>query len=72
MLKAKILRIVNPLLAVAILYQLFTVIMMNITGGAEWVGKSHVIAGYCLFFLVLFHLYLNWNWVKMTFFNLQK
>jgi hypothetical protein len=66
--RQKWLQITNPILFILILW-------MVISGTFhsqipyEVFEKAHPFAGYALFLLIILHLVLNWNWVKMNYFK---
>jgi cytochrome b subunit of formate dehydrogenase len=68
MTKARMLKILNPIMAIVFiavikamfLYKFSPIVSMR---GSELLAKIHTTAGVILFFLVVFHIYLNWNWV---------
>ncbi len=70
--KQKALKIVNPILFVSAIIQISTGIILafhlfkKIMG---FIGEVHEYNGFLLSLLILIHLYLNWSWVKATFFR---
>jgi hypothetical protein len=73
--KASGLKIVNPLLAIVAFIQLVTMIMFTFFGESipfEPAKNVHVIGGYVLLILVGMHIFLNWTWIKSTFFKKKR
>lgn len=71
--KVLILRILNPLLFLVVLFQGFTVIAMKFFfSSLPWVGDVHEVVGYCLFALVLLHIVFNWDWIRSVLFRMKK
>lgn len=63
--KNLILKIVNPLLLLFILFQFATALLRgNIPG---FFHSWHPVAGYVLVGLAMVHLVLNWGWVRGTY-----
>ena len=69
--KVAALKILNPLLAVFFLNQALTGIFADeiFARSPKAFAILHQGGGYCLIALVVLHIYLNWNWVKATFFR---
>lgn len=65
--KASVLKIVNPVIALLLLCQVCTALLM-ITLGDEGFETIHKTGGILLAGGVLLHLSLNWNWVKTSYF----
>jgi hypothetical protein len=68
---ATILKVLNPLLFVAVAIQLATVVAQKVTY-ADWLFEMHEIVGYSVFALVVLHLIFNWTWIKNNFFKKAK
>ena len=64
--KAKLLKIINVTLFILILFIATTAILHEVIPYEIYV-KIHAIPGFLFVILSLVHLYLNWNWVKVTF-----
>ena len=58
MLRMKLLKIVNPLLFLALLLQISSLFF-----GREWFHLIHKLCGWTMLSLGLAHFLLNWNWV---------
>lgn len=57
-----LLKIVNPLLLILILFQFVTALMRG--GIPVFFHNWHPVAGYVLVSLAMIHLVLNWGWVR--------
>ncbi len=66
-----ILKIINPVLFVAIIAQSANIIVQKFIF-AEWVLLMHSIIGYFIGILVLIHIVYNWTWVKNNFLKVKK
>ena len=66
--KNTILKIVNPVIALLLLCQVCTALLMILIGHGA-VGEFHEIGGIFLALGALLHLILNWNWVKASYFK---
>lgn len=66
-----ILKILNPLLFIAVALQLAGVIAQKIMF-ADWLFEMHKFVGYSVFALVILHIVFNWNWIKNNFFKKVK
>ena len=62
--KKKMLRIVNLLIFLVLVYQLSSGLFGE-SSGVRWFEESHNYTGIALGVLVIVHLILNWEWVKM-------
>ncbi len=60
MLRMKLLKIVNPLLFLALLLQISS---LPDIGGRDWFHLIHKPCGWTMLSLGLAHFLLNWNWV---------
>jgi len=69
--KNKTLKIVNPILAILLLNQPFSIIMGAVTGWKPF-GGLHLVGGIGLLILAAIHLMLNWGWVRMNFLKSAK
>ena len=69
--KAAALKILNILLAVFFLNQAVTGLLADeiLARSPTAFAVLHQGGGYGLIVLVILHVYLNWNWVKATFFR---
>lgn len=65
--KTGLLKIVNPLLALAALWQLLTGALRGFLPRGLF-GTVHEAGAMFLAAAALLHLYLNWNWVKANYF----
>jgi hypothetical protein len=63
-----LLKIVNPLLFIAVLSQFANVLMQKLIT-ADWVIEMHEIIGYSIGALVVLHVMLNWTWVRNNLFK---
>jgi len=68
MTKSKALKILNPILVILFLDQALTGIFHDFIP-YEIFEKVHGIVGYFLAAAVALHIYLNWSWIKSTFFK---
>lgn len=66
--KITALKIINPLIAILILNQIFTGLFLQFVHH-EVFEIIHEGSGIVLFIGVLIHLALNWNWVKTSYFK---
>lgn len=66
--KTGVLKIVNPVIALLLLCQVCTALLM-ITLGDEIFETIHKTGGILLAAGALLHLSLNWNWVKASYFG---
>lgn len=69
--KQKLLKIINPVLAVLILNQVCTGIFNDLLPH-EVFEFMHEGGGILLFLTILLHVCLNWGWVKVNFFPGRK
>ncbi|MCD4814404.1 DUF4405 domain-containing protein [bacterium] len=69
--KMKLLLVVNPLLLVAMLLQIVTGIAMK-KFDAGWAHSVHMNNAIILDLLFLFHIILNWGWIKTNLLRLKK
>jgi hypothetical protein len=65
--KITALKIVNSLIAVLFITQAVTGIARSLL--PDIAGEIHQYAGYLFSALVIAHVALNWNWVRLTFFK---
>ena len=70
MTKNRLLVIVNLLLAILIISQLSTVILMKVVG-YKGIVEIHAIIGSLIFILITMHVILNWVWIKKNIFKLS-
>jgi hypothetical protein len=77
--KADLLKIVNPVLALLTLDQAFSGIYRNLVPMDSSFALPytlfktvHTTVGYALVVVGLMHIYLNWSWIKTTFFKKKK
>jgi Domain of unknown function (DUF4405) len=73
--KVVVLKITNPVLAVAAAAQAVTGMMMSLFSESIPFGlvrQLHLYTGYILIALIIIHMVLNWTWVKSTFFRKKK
>ena len=71
----KWLKIVNPLLGLALGWVFFTVAVRKAAPDLmprEFFRNAHPLGGYAVFVLALIHLVLNWGWVKSAYFKKKK
>jgi cytochrome b len=69
--KPAMLKILNPILFVLIAWQVVTVILLKVMP-SELIGELHEWNGYAIGVAVIFHLYLNWSWIKTNFLTKKK
>lgn len=69
--KLKLLKIINPILACTIVLQIFTGLFHDfiIEISYDLFKIVHSINAYLLSGLVAIHLFLNWNWIKSSYFS---
>ncbi len=72
----KLLKILNPVMAIVFLITLIAVFLYKYSPlaslqGNETVYEIHEIAGKVLFLLVICHIILNWNWIKTQIFGIK-
>ncbi|HUI92371.1 MAG TPA: DUF4405 domain-containing protein [Chitinivibrionales bacterium] len=70
--KTTALKYVNPALAIFVLAQAVTAVLFTFFSDVIPFGtvrQLHLITGYILFALIILHTYLNWTWIKSTFFK---
>jgi hypothetical protein len=70
--KASALKIVNPVLALVAATQVVTAVLFTFFSDSIPFGQVrtlHLITGYTLFGIIILHIYLNWTWIKSTFFK---
>ena len=67
----KLLLIVNPFLLVSMLIQIVTGIAMK-QFDASWAHGVHMSNAMLLDLLFLFHIILNWGWIKNNLFRFKK
>jgi len=60
------LKIVNPILAILILNQPFSGLLLSVTHWEAFEGL-HIVGGVMLFVFAVVHLMLNWKWVTSNF-----
>jgi hypothetical protein len=73
--KNSVLKIVNPLLAVIAATQLVTMVLFTFFEESipfPQVHTIHVWGGYFLFCIIVLHIFLNWPWIKTTYFKKKK
>ncbi len=66
--KQRALKIVNPLLGLAFVFQFASGFAMKWAG--DWYEaweRAHGLCGYVLLALVVAHVWLNWGWIKNAF-----
>jgi Domain of unknown function (DUF4405) len=64
--KTKALKIINPILAILILNQPLSGLLLSVTHW-EFFEDLHVICGVLLFVFAVVHVMLNWKWVTSTY-----
>jgi len=67
--KQRILKIGNPLLALAFVFQAASGIALQCVSGDlnETIADAHGVCGYVLIALAALHVWLNWGWIKSNF-----
>lgn len=68
----KLLKWLNPLLAILFVVQMFTVIALYTMTYTEFLSNLHRYGGTAFLLLGAVHLYLNRSWVKATYFKRKK
>ena len=66
--KNTLLKIINPILAIVLLFQLITGLLHGIIPRAPFETIHGSGAGVLILFIII-HLVLNWNWVNVNFLN---
>lgn len=64
----KFLKIVNPLLALSLLWMIGTVVARDFLPKGMF-GDLHKPGGFVFFALAIIHIVLNWSWIKSTYFK---
>lgn len=69
--KSKLLKVVNPILFILMLFQVISGLGQRYAGQDLFVlfRRVHVPNGVLLVIFWIVHLYLNWGWIKMNFFK---
>ena len=67
----KILKILNPILLLTVIFTLVGVVGYNITELEPW-RQLHFISGALFFLAAILHLILNWGWVKASYLKRKK
>jgi len=72
----KLLKILNPIMAIAFIVGAVAVILYKFPlitklQGDEIIGKIHETAGIIFIMLAILHIILNWNWIKLHFFGIK-
>jgi hypothetical protein len=81
--KAKMLKVLNPVLFISILTQATSIFLKNISGifikdisrQMDLKGTLdiiHTYNGYIFIGLLTIHIFLNWNWIKANIFKIKK
>jgi hypothetical protein len=60
------LKVLNPILALIILNQIFSALLSNVLSHRLF-EKIHETGGFLLIIGVVIHILLNWSWVKTTY-----
>ena len=69
--KAKLLKIVNPILALLALHQVVNIVALRL-GAGGLAHELHEWNAYALVAVAAFHVYLNWSWIKSSLLKGQK
>ncbi|OHD55039.1 MAG: hypothetical protein A2Y33_14625 [Spirochaetes bacterium GWF1_51_8] len=74
--KSKFLKILNPILFAAALFQMFTITIIKLQSWAvleapAWIYEAHEINGLVLIGLIVIHIVLNWPWIKTNIFKIK-
>jgi TRAP-type C4-dicarboxylate transport system permease small subunit len=69
--RAQLLNVVNALLGVSVSVQIVTGVFRDVLPPAVFLAV-HPVNGYVFAVLAITHIYLNWNWIRMTFFTRRK
>ena len=72
----KLLKILNPIMALDLLIAIKAVLIYKYSfieawRGSEMVYEIHEIAGMIFFVLAIFHIILNWNWIRSQIFGIK-
>ena len=70
--QAKLLKIVNVLLALAFITQFSTVLLANLDIASDIVWQIHGPMGFTFFLLAFIHIILNRSWIRNAFFGKRK
>lgn len=69
--KTFVLKFLNPILFLTALIQIITVVIIK-TNPTSQIFTIHEYNGYTLVIIITFHLILNWNWIRSTYFQVRK
>lgn len=70
----KLLKALNPIMAVAFLCAALAIIILKLNLGflpGEVIYKVHITAGGLFILLATCHIILNWNWIKINIFGVK-
>jgi hypothetical protein len=72
----KLLKIINPLMAIAFLSAAVGIILLKFPiipslNGSGVIYKMHIIGGQLFILLAIIHITLNWNWIKSHIFGIK-
>lgn len=66
--KANLLKRLNPLLFLALLFQAASGVFYFLVGGEVW-EDIHLFGGFMMIVIAGLHIFLNWGWVKSNYFK---
>jgi hypothetical protein len=66
-----ILKVLNPVLFIAVVLQFSEVVAQQFFY-ADWLLGMHKLVGFSIFALITLHIVFNWAWIKNTFFKSKK
>lgn len=67
----KILKVLNPILLLTVVFTMVGLVGYNITELEHW-RTLHFISGSLFFLAAILHLILNWGWVKASYLKRKK
>jgi hypothetical protein len=66
--KNQLLKIVNPIFFILVFLQFLGIVVSKFID-FDWQYKAHVYGGYAIGIVIVIHLYLNWTWIRNTYFK---
>lgn len=70
--RVKILKILNPLLGLVFLIQVFTIICLKFEIPINSILQLHEMNAYAFITIILLHIIFNWNWIQTHYFKAKK
>lgn len=65
--KLKLLKIINPVLGISLILQALAITAMILEIAPRWLFKMHKFNGVIFIIIAIFHVTLNWGWIKANF-----